>query len=86
MHTVMAACIILHNMIVEDEWHDHTLTHDFMFGSDHCFEVAPPPFLREDISIEELSSNMERMQDRQCHYRLRDDLINHIWNSHGEEE
>ena len=34
MNAVMTACIILHNMIVEDEWHDPTLNHDFVFQQD----------------------------------------------------
>ena len=35
MNVVMTACIILHNMIVEDEWHDPTLNHDFVFQEDN---------------------------------------------------
>ncbi|XP_031261670.1 uncharacterized protein LOC116119875 [Pistacia vera] len=77
---IMKACIILHNMIVEDERHVKNLNYNY-----DAFDVNP------DISIshEQTTKLLEfvqchrRIRDRDIHSQLQQDLIEHIWKLHG---
>lgn len=82
IHDIMDACIILHNMIVEDE--RHTFSKNFpqgdfspTVGDDVHQEHAPDfqAFLERDIAI----------RDREMHHQLKADLVEHIWSRFGGE-
>ncbi|XP_052197217.1 uncharacterized protein LOC127804398 [Diospyros lotus] len=79
---IMASCIILHNMIVEDE--RDTTHEDVDFNYD---AVAAPPTI--DLSHNHTSEVMEFIQvhhqirDKQTHVQLQNDLVEHLWELYG---
>jgi hypothetical protein len=74
---MMTACIIMHNMIIEDEGDSATNT---------SFEN---PGQHVDLSTGNLVDRHafvqahHRLRDRDVHFRLQSDLIVHNWNLHG---
>ncbi|XP_021850824.2 uncharacterized protein [Spinacia oleracea] len=79
LHDIMEACVILHNMIVEDERHTYarnfhndflpTVVGDVHQGNPLDFQA----FLERDVAI----------RDRQMHHQLKADLVEHIWSCFG---
>ncbi|KAH9100783.1 hypothetical protein Ae201684P_006977 [Aphanomyces euteiches] len=68
MHAVWKACIILHNIIIEDE----TDT------SIECTEW-PSDLQREPISFNKYVELKKALKNERAHYDLRNDLIEHLW-------
>ena len=83
---IMRACIILHNMIVEDERDGYTNQvniSDFQEGeSSRTSEVLNEiPTLFNDTF-----PDCNDLRDRQTHDRLKNDLIENIWNKFGNQD
>uniref|UniRef100_A0A0D3APK6 Myb-like domain-containing protein n=1 Tax=Brassica oleracea var. oleracea TaxID=109376 RepID=A0A0D3APK6_BRAOL len=83
---IMRACIILHNMIVEDERDGYTNRvniSDFQEGeSSRTSEVLNEiPTLFNDTF-----PDRNDLRDRQTHDRLKNDLIENIWNKFGNQD
>ncbi|XP_021762944.1 uncharacterized protein LOC110727672 [Chenopodium quinoa] len=80
IYDIMDACIILHNMIVEDERH----TYNKNFPNDEF-----SPSVVDDVHQgheENFESYLERdatIRDRQMHHQLKADLVEHIWSRFG---
>lgn len=83
---IMRACIILHNMIVEDE------RHTFNFGDPAEFEQGEGSGTSQ-VDLE-FSTNMPTtlhnmlgirndIRDKKLHERLKNDLIEHMWQKFG---
>jgi hypothetical protein len=70
---VMSACVIMHNMIVENEQDDSIYDQ----GWDFQGELAVPAV--GVASWEQFMHVTENLQDRHIHDRLQNDLIDHIW-------
>ena len=73
MWEVMTACVIMHNMIVENERDDAMI-----FDQGWEFEgelVAPTP---EPVSRDHYSDLYAEMRDRPQHERLQNDLLKHM--------
>uniref|UniRef100_A0A0D3E787 DDE Tnp4 domain-containing protein n=1 Tax=Brassica oleracea var. oleracea TaxID=109376 RepID=A0A0D3E787_BRAOL len=86
---IMRACIILHNMIVEDERDGYTLFDGSEFqeaednGSSHVdltYSTDMPS------NIVNMMSVRTRIRDRQMHQQLKADLVEHIWRKFGRDE
>ncbi|XP_056859111.1 uncharacterized protein LOC130508025 [Raphanus sativus] len=80
---IMRACIILHNMIVQDERDGYTQVDDSEWrereDSDDTFSTAPSTVgTMIDVEI--------TIRDRQLHQRLKGDLVQHIWRKCGHDE
>ncbi|XP_055960821.1 uncharacterized protein LOC126670604 [Mercurialis annua] len=77
---VMKACIILHNMIVEDERHVSNLDYNY-----DAFDDTPHISVSHDHTTKflEFIQRHRRIRDRDIHSQLQQDLIEHIWNIHG---
>ncbi|XP_018454303.1 glutathione S-transferase T3-like [Raphanus sativus] len=73
---IMRACIILHNMIVEDERRTETEDETFQ-GQDTSFCVKIPTELFTP------GDRRERIKASPVHKQLKLDLIEHIWNQFG---
>ena len=83
---IMRACIILHNMIVEDERDGYTQYDLAGFnerentGTSHVdlnFSSHMP------THITEMMEARNDIRDRQMHQQLKDDLVQNIWHKYG---
>ncbi|XP_008228973.1 PREDICTED: uncharacterized protein LOC103328357 [Prunus mume] len=96
LHSIMMTCIILHNMIVEDEYEDLDAESD---DEDNCprtsrrararlaYELEPTityDINRDRQTISNYMVRHNRVRASQVHHNLRNDLINHIWRCEGE--
>lgn len=87
MGKIMMACIIMHNMIVEDERDTYQNYYDpTEFFMDGVQEDDSQPFQYSTERIASLSSQMtnsDQLRNREAHAALKDDLIEHIWQKFG---
>ncbi|XP_009148795.2 uncharacterized protein LOC103872211 [Brassica rapa] len=83
---IMRTCVILHNMIVEDERHGYTLfdTSDFEAGEssrssqvDFSYSTDTPSIISNMLPIR------NQIRDQQIHARLKADLVENIWLKFG---
>jgi hypothetical protein len=76
----MQACVVLHNVIIEDERDEED---DFNYHQDIPV-LEPNDYERRDpILIEEFLKIHEEIEDKSFHERLRDDLVEHLWALHS---
>ena len=74
---IMYTCIILHNMIVEDE--SENITNWYDDEDENTILVTPGC---EEGFQQYLRRNAE-LRDQEVHHHLRSDLVEHIWNHFG---
>ncbi|KAL6552360.1 hypothetical protein OROHE_007724 [Orobanche hederae] len=78
MKYIMTSCVILHNMIVEDE--RELNISDFNYDTD-------TPTISMNIGrtrdIEEFIQIHRQIRDKQAHIQLQNDLVEHLWQCHG---
>jgi hypothetical protein len=81
---IMKACIILHNMIIEDERdEDDTLDFDYEQPNDNL----PEPMSHDHpYMLIEFIHNHLRIRDKETHSQLQSDLVDHLWQVHGESQ
>ncbi|XP_020266509.1 uncharacterized protein LOC109841996 [Asparagus officinalis] len=72
---IMTACIIMHNMIVEDE-RDCQLDNNFDFTD--SVPVVEPSHV-QTVSLTEFIQNHHQIRNTQTHKSLKNDLIEHLW-------
>lgn len=89
----MNACIILHNMIVEDERDEYASDDD----DDDATSMGPTPSYYDPADVPEIEVRRDAaplgaylgrrriMRDEIRHHALRNDLINHLWDKKGGE-
>ena len=77
---IMKACIILHNMIVEDERNANEL--DFTYDT---MDESPTAVVIPERSSELLQfiNTQHCIRDKEIHSKLQADLVEHQWNMHG---
>ena len=78
MKTVITSCIILHNMIIKDEWGEEL--ENIRDTEDYQVEE----YTRGAASTIEFQANRAEIMSSSSHYNLRDDLTEHLWKfKHG---
>ena len=76
---ILTSCIIMHNMIVEDEGED--IAHDLQFiNMGDPIEVSH----RSATPLSQYIASQQAMIDRYVHSQLQNDLIEHIWELHDQ--
>jgi hypothetical protein len=70
---IMFTCCILHNMILDDE-HDVPGLENIL-----ACEFGGNVPLRRGLSFEELTTNTIKIENKDMHYGMRGDLIEHLW-------
>lgn len=79
---IMYACVILHNMIVEDERDTYKVRYDHDYNSEYDQTSTAPLSgyghgpIHEFYKVLEIE---EDIRDQDMHRRLKDDLVEHIW-------
>jgi hypothetical protein len=77
----MKACIILHNMIVEDERESYL---EYVYDQNPAAVITPVNVERNGpISFADFIENYHSMKDEHVHFQLRRDLIKHQWEVKG---
>ena len=80
---IMRACIILHNMIVEDERDTYNLRYDFSHF-DHVGDNNNASFTTTRLAeMEYYLEKRMQIRNRITHYQLKEDLVEHIWQKFG---
>ena len=79
LHDIMSACIIMHNMIIEEE-------RDVSAPIQDCRE-APTPTVEmtqdEDTQFQEFLHRYRQIKNKEAHFVLRNALIDHLWEEFG---
>ncbi|XP_021756217.1 uncharacterized protein LOC110721390 [Chenopodium quinoa] len=95
LRDIMKACIIMHNMIVEDERHNYTRAEVLRaFYEEDQQELTPaststtPPFefnvgRPTDFDFNAFLQRKASLRDREIHLSLKRDLVEHIWLQYG---
>ncbi|XP_062191227.1 uncharacterized protein LOC133895030 [Phragmites australis] len=78
LHNIMTACVIMHNMIIEDERDgiDVEEVYDYM-GEKATIRRNPDQAFVQYIEV------TKAIQNWALHHQLRDDLVEHLWSCHG---
>jgi hypothetical protein len=85
LRDVVLACIILHNMIVEDEKEPDIIEENLDLNvTPSSSTVQEPEFSPEqDVPLERVLGKDISIRDKSAHRRHKNDLIEHIWNKFG---
>jgi hypothetical protein len=74
---IMKACIILHNMIIEDERNDEDIRNEQQ-------NTIAAPDNNGALEFAEFLQRHRAIRDNVLHYQLRNDLIEHLWQREGD--
>lgn len=75
LHNIMTACIIMHNMIIEDERDVEAPIPDYCEVPTPEVEIA----YDEHSRFQQFLARHRQIKDKSAHYALRDALIDHLW-------
>jgi hypothetical protein len=72
----MLACIIMHNMIIEDE---QNIQLEQLFGNHvHVGQI------HGDFTYRELEAGTREIENIHAHFAMRNDIIDHLWELRGQ--
>ena len=74
----MTACVIMHNIIVEDEHDDSIYDQGFDFQGENVEPEHAPP-----ATFEQFVEFHRELRDWHTHVQLQDDLVEHMWTHIG---
>jgi len=74
---IMRACVIMHNMIVEDEGFVVDPNERFDYGG----ENVEPEHDKPTRTLEYIEAH-RKIREKQTHVQLKEDLIEHLWKKH----
>jgi hypothetical protein len=86
MGNIIACCMILNNMIIEDEYEGEDCDNDYLFEDDDTFTVDPAEHANLADSClfsNHLSTVQSHYVPNKTHFSLKQDLIEHLWNAYG---
>jgi hypothetical protein len=78
---IMQACVLLHNMIIEDERDEED---DFIYHQEGMRELTPEDYQNRDpLVLEEFLRLHKEIEDSSSHEQLCNDLVEHLWAIHS---
>jgi hypothetical protein len=78
---IMQACVILHNMIIEDERDEED---DFNYHQEGTRELTHEDYQNRDpLVLEEFLRIHKEIEDKSSHEQLHNDLVEHLWAIHS---
>jgi hypothetical protein len=81
---IMRSCIILHNMIVEDERDSYSQHWTDFEQSEESGSSAPQPYSTEVLpAFANHVRARSELRDKKVHHELQADLVKHIWTKFG---
>jgi len=85
LRDVVLACIILHNMIVEDEKKEEDIEEnlDLNVAPSLATVQEPESSPEQYVPLERALEKDTNIRDRSAHHRLKNDLVEHIWSKFG---
>jgi hypothetical protein len=85
LKNIMMACIIMHNMIIEDERNDNRNLDSLSKDYDNASKGPAIAIVSREHTqtMSEFIQNHRRIRDRQTHCDIQSDLIEHLWQLHG---
>ncbi|KAL3334478.1 hypothetical protein AABB24_030952, partial [Solanum stoloniferum] len=75
LHDIMTTCIILHNMIIEDERVLNAPIQDAVEAPTPTIEMV----IGENLRFEQFLARHKKIKDKNVHFELRNALIEHLW-------
>ena len=82
---IMRACIILHNMVVENE-RDGYIHYDISEFEEGDVTRSSEVETERPTNLNNMFPTRNDLRDRHMHERLKNDLIENIWNKFGDED
>ncbi|XP_048611876.1 uncharacterized protein LOC111211738 [Brassica napus] len=82
---IMRTCVILHNMIVENERHGYAQINTSEFESGESNRTSKVTS-RESIQAGDMLGMRREVRDQEKHSRLKADLMENIWQKFGDED
>ena len=79
LHDIMTMCIIMQNMIIEDERDLNTPTEEAVDAPTPTVEMV----VDEHTHFQEFLSRHCQIRDKDAHIALRNALIEHLWEEHN---
>ncbi|XP_073019425.1 uncharacterized protein [Primulina eburnea] len=80
LHDIMTGCIIMHNMIIEDE---RDLSAPIEDAKEAPLADVEMVVNDESTRFEEFLSRYKKIKNRDAHYELRNALIEHLWEEYS---
>jgi hypothetical protein len=78
---IMTACVIMHNMIIDNERDEDV---DFDYDQEDSEVLRKEEYQRRNKPVlEKFLKIHKEIEDRRVHEQLRDDLMEHLWALHG---
>lgn len=85
MAVIFRACVIMHNMIVEDERDNYRFNNCYLMEGPGYVPIELSPARVLPCTHDMIRSSMRCMYNEQQHIDLRNDLIDHLWTIHGDD-
>ncbi|XP_047321075.1 uncharacterized protein LOC124925148 [Impatiens glandulifera] len=83
LNKIMLACIIMHNMTVEDERELHPQPDIFEY--EQISKSSPIPIISRTQTTELMNfiQSLHKIRDRVMHSQIQKDLVEHLWNAYN---
>jgi hypothetical protein len=78
---IMTATVIMHNVIIENE-RDEEVDYDYDQDVGEVLRLEEYQ-QRDPLVLEEFLQIHRKIEDKETHVKLRDDLVEHLWARHG---
>ncbi|XP_060183449.1 uncharacterized protein LOC132613242 [Lycium barbarum] len=75
LHDILTSCIILHNMIIEDERDLNAPIQDAWEGPTPTVEMV----VDENYRFEQFLARHKKIKNKDAHFALRNALVEHLW-------